>query len=132
MPRIPSVLVVTLLLAATAPAVSAQSINVDFGAGSPPTDSYGAAGVAGRWNVIGVLAPYARAPLVDVSGAPIAAQIYMYGATQLLEADNPATTGDDGALMDDMLIGLNDPTDECLWIEKLVEDDYEVLIYAMT
>src|SRR5438552_2714986 len=56
----------------------------------------------------------------------------MYGGTQLLQFDNPATSGDDGALMDDMLIGHNDPVDECLWIENLVDDDYEVLIYAVT
>jgi len=132
MPRLRSALALTLLLVSSASPVLSQSINIDFGAGSIPTDGYAAAGRAGRWNLIGVLAPYVRAPLVDITGAQIPAQIYMYGATQLLQADNPATTGDDGALMDDMLIGLNDPTDECLWIENLAVDDYEVLIYAMT
>ena len=68
--------------------------------------------------------PYARASLVDITGSPIAARIYMYGGTELLLADNPATSGDDDALMDDMLIGRNDPVDECLWIENLVDDDY--------
>ena len=122
-------LMVAMSASATA---SAQSINVDFGADTPPSDSYAAAGRAGRWNLVGVLAPYVRAPLVDITGAATAARIYMYGGTQLLAADDPATSGDAGALMDDMLIGMNDPVDECLWIENLVEDDYEVLIYAMT
>ena len=36
------------------------------------------------------------------------------------------------ALMNDMLIGHNDPVDECLWIDHLIDDQYEVLIYAMT
>ncbi len=69
---------------------------------------------------------------MDVAGTPIAARIYMYGGAQLLQADDPAISGDDAALMDDMLIGWNDPVDECLWIENLVDDTYEVLIYAMT
>ena len=132
MPRLLSALALPLLLVSSASSLSAQSINIDFGAGSIPSDSYAAAGRAGRWNLIGVLPPYQRASLVDVHGSPIAARIYMYGGTQLLQADNPATLGDDGALMDDMLIGWNDPVDECLWIENLVDDDYEVLIYAMT
>jgi hypothetical protein len=109
-----------------------QSINVDFGSGTPPSDGYAAAGAAGRWNVIGVLPPYSTAPLVDIHGAPIAADIYMYGGTAMLSASDPALSGADAALMNDMLLGHNDPVDECLWIENLVDDEYEVLIYAMT
>ena len=129
MPRLLTIFALTLLLASSA---SAQSINIDFGAGTIPADSYSAAGSAGRWNLVGVLLPYTRASLVDVAGLPVAARVYMYGGTELLLANNPATSGDDDALMDDMLIGRNDPVDECLWIENLVDDDYEVLIYAMT
>ena len=132
MTRLLPTLALPLLLVSSAAPLSAQSINIDFGSGSTPADTYAAAGAPGRWNLIGVLPPYTRAPLVDVAGSPVAAQIYMYGGTELLLADNPATCGDDGALMDDMLIGRNDPVDECLWIENLVDDDYEVLIYAMT
>lgn len=123
---------VTLLATAVAAPASAQSINVDFGSGTPPSDTYAAAGAAGRWNVIGVLPPYTTAPLVDIHGAPIAADIYMYGGTAMLTASNPALSGSDAALMNDMLLGHNDPVDECLWIENLVDDQYEVLIYAMT
>jgi hypothetical protein len=132
MPRLLFTVALPILLVSSASSLSAQSINIDFGGGSIPADSYAAAGAAGRWNLVGVLPPYTRAPLVDVAGSPIAARVYMYGGTELLLADNPATSGDDGALMDDMLIGRNDPVDECLWIENLVDDDYEVLIYAMT
>lgn len=122
-----------LLFLAGAPSILfAQSINVDFGSGSPPSDSYAAAGAAGRWNLIGVLPGYTTAPLVDIHGASIAAQIYMYGGTEMLTSNNPALSGDDAALMNDMLIGRNDPVDECLWISNLVDDQYEVLIYAMT
>jgi hypothetical protein len=132
MSRLVSSLTLALIVLSTASTLSAQSINVDFGAGSIPADAYAAAGRAGRWNSIGVLAPYTRASLVDVTGAPIAAKIYMYGATQLLQSDDPATSGDDGGLIDDMLISMNDPVDGCLWIENLVAGDYEVLIYAVT
>ena len=132
MPRLLFAVALPILLASSVSSTSAQSINIDFGSGSIPADGYAAAGGAGRWNPIGVLPPYTRAPLVDVTGSPIPARVYMYGGTQLLLADNPATLGDDGALMDDMLIGANDPVDECLWIENLVDDDYEVLIYALT
>src|SRR5947199_1928152 len=130
--RFPCIVFLANVMALSSSSLSAQSINVDFGAGSVPSDSYAAAGRAGRWNVIGVLPPYTRASLVDVTGSPVAAKIYMYGGTQLLQFDNPSTLGDDGSLMDDMLIGQNAPCDECLWIEALVDDDYEVLIYAMT
>src|SRR5262245_61099797 len=110
------VVMLAIVMVVSASPLSAQSINVDFGADSIPSDGYAAAGRAGRWNLIGVLPAYTRAPLVDVTGSPVAAQLYMYGATQLLRFDNHSTAGDDGALMDDMLIGLNDPVDECLWI----------------
>ena len=132
MPRLVSALALALVMTSCVSSLSAQSINIDFGAGSIPADTYAAAGRPGRWNLIGALAPYTRASLVDVAGLPVAARVYMYGGKQLLLADNPATSGDDDALMDDMLIGMNDPVDECLWIENLVDDDYEVLIYAMT
>ncbi len=121
-----------LLASLCASAARGQSLNIAFGAGSPPTDLYGAAGLAGRWNEVGVLPAYQRAPLVDLAGAPIAAQIYMVAATATLHASPAGLSGDDAALMDNMLLGHNDPTDECFWIENLVDGDYEVLMYAMT
>ena len=116
-----------------ASATQAQPINVDFGvAGGAPSSAYGAAGLPGVWNSIGVLAPYVRAPLVGLSGAPVAAQIYMYGGTEMLVEDDPLTSGDDAALVDDMLIGFNNPVDVCIWIEGLEIGVYEVLTYAIT
>ncbi len=121
-----------LLVSLGASAARGQSLNVAFGAGSAPSDSYGAAGLAGRWNVVGVLPAYQRATLVDLTGAPVAAQIYMVAATATLHATPAGLTGDDAALMDNMLLGYNDPTDECFWIENLIDGNYEVLMYAMT
>src|SRR5262245_43178779 len=116
-----------------AASAGAQSINVDFGApGSAPQASYAGAGLAGSWNTIGVLPPGMRVGLVDVDGAPSAVQLYMIGGTALLANDDPATTGDDGALLDDMLIGYNNPVDVCVWFANVPPGDYEVVLYGIT
>jgi hypothetical protein len=125
------------LLAAWVPALAAvparaQSFNVDFGAGSAPASSYAAVGAPGAWNVVGVLPPGERAPLVDLLGEASAARIYMIGGTALLDSDDPLTGGDDASLLDDMLIGFNDPVDVCVWIEGLANGDYGVVLYALT
>lgn len=114
---------------------SAQSFNVDFGhAGSAPSSEYAAAGQAGVWNVIGVLPAFERAPLVDRQGQTGNVSLYMFGGSSLsiLDVDDPGTQGQDAALIDDMLIGLNDPVDVCLWFEGLAPGEYEILTYALT
>lgn len=113
--------------------VQAQSFNIDFGnAFSAPPSSYGAAGPAGTWNTVGVLPSGYHQPLVGLNGAPTAATIYMIGGTGMLIADDPGTSGGDQALMDDMLTGMNNPVDVCIWVDGLAEGDYEVLTYAKT
>jgi hypothetical protein len=127
------VLSTMLLVACAAVPCGAQPVNIDFGAaGSPPSAAYAAAGLAGAWNEIGVLPPGQRAPLVGLDGAPVAAQVYMIGGTALFASDDPATAGDDAALVDDMLIGYNDPVDVCLWVENLTSGTYVVVMYALT
>lgn len=120
---------------AIATSASAQSFNIDFGsAGSTPAATYGAAGSIGTWNVIGVLPAFERHSLVDTQGNLGSAQIYMFGGSSLsiLVVDDPGTSGEDAALLDDMLIGLNDPVDVCVWIEGLELGEYEVITYALT
>jgi hypothetical protein len=73
-----------------------------------------------------------RFPLVDLTGAATTARIYNIGGTELLALDDPGTSGDDAALMDDMFIGFNDPIDVCLFFEGLENGDYLVVTYAMT
>jgi hypothetical protein len=128
-----------LLLAAASAVIAwpgtaaAQSVNIDFGgSGSAPSASYGAAGPAGTWNAVGLLGSGVLAPLVGLDGAPTAAKVRMIGADALVGSNDPATSGDDQALIDDMLIGFNDPLDVCVWVEDLEPGDYEVLIYALT
>jgi hypothetical protein len=82
--------------------------------------------------VVGALPAGQRQNLVDLTGAPAPASIYQIGGDQILSADAPGTQGDDQALLDDMFIGFNNPLDVCVWIENLVNGDYQVLIYAMT
>jgi hypothetical protein len=125
-------------LAATAllspPSAHGQAINIDFGsAATVPSASYAAAGWPGVWNAVPVLLPAGtRFDLVGLDGQPIAAKIYGVGGTVMLEHDNPATIGDDEALIDDMFVGYNSPVDLCLWIEYLVDGEYEVTTYAIT
>src|SRR5262245_35231169 len=126
----PASIVLAFVLATPA---FAQSFNVDFGpADSAPPSSYAAAGIPGTWNAIGVLPAFERAPLVGLDGLPSAAMIYMFGGTIMMSVDDPATAGDDQALMDDMLIGFCDPVDVCIWVENLTPGDYEVITYGLT
>jgi hypothetical protein len=115
------------------PIADAQSFNVDFGPpGSEPAAGFGAAGIPGVWNSVAVLPPGQRQALVDVQGNAGIVNIYMIGGTAMLETDDPATSGDHQALLDDMLIGFNNPIDVCVWIENLVNGEYEVVTYAIT
>ena len=121
-----------ILLIAGSPA-SAQSYNIEFGAtGTAPPDSYGAAGQAGVWNTFEVLPSGVTFPLVNTDGLSAGATIRNIGGTQLLASDDPATRGDDALLMDDMLIGFNDPVDVCIFMNGFPNGRYVVLIYAMT
>jgi len=100
-----------LLVALAAAPAAAQSINIDFGTpGTAPSPAYAGAGRAGVWNSLGVLGG-TPVPLVGLWGQPTGATIYNAGGTAMLSFDNPGTTGDDAALMDDMFISNNNPTD---------------------
>src|SRR5688500_14778757 len=123
-----------LLLVLATPA-SGQSFNIDFGPEtSLPSSSHGAAGLPGAWNAIGVVTAFERVPLVGLDGLPTDARLYMFGGSNLslLTVDEAATTGEDEALMDDMLIGPCDPVDVCIWVENLAPGDYEVITYGRT
>jgi hypothetical protein len=119
-------------LIATGPAI-AQSVNIDFGnTATAPSAAYGAAGVAGVWNSLSPLPQVTLFPLVGLDGAPIAAQLRNIGGTSIINVNDPATSGDDQALIDDMLISLNNPTDACIFFIGLRNGAYEVTTYAIT
>lgn len=127
------VLASIIVVAASALPAAAQSINIDFGTpGTIPAQTYAAAGRPGSWNTFESLPTNQRFPLVNLYGQPIGARIYNNGATAMLSANNPGTFGGDEALMDDMILSFNNPTDACIWVENLLSGTYQVLMYAMT
>ncbi len=110
-----------------------QSLNLRFGsAASTPSPNYGAVGLLGVWNSLQLTPDYTLEPLVDLQGNPIAAQYYQSGSSSMLSFDNPLTSGDDGKLMDSMILSSNNPSDGCFWIQGLALGTYEVTIYALT
>lgn len=110
----------------------AQSFNIEFGVhGSSPAPDYAAAGLPGVWNTFGVLSSSPQ-PILTITGANTGVTIKNIGGTALVSADDPATAGGDQLLMDDMLIGLSNPLDACLFIDGIQSGDYEVIIYAKT
>jgi len=114
-------------------AAQGQAFNIDFGnPGQAPASTYAAAGLPGFWNALTMLPNGSVLPLNGLDGQPGPVVIRNIGGTQLLVNDDPATSGDDAALLDDMLIGFNNPVDLCIFIDNLEPGDYEVLIYALT
>lgn len=92
-----------LACAALTPAVSAQEINVDFGSHfGVPSDSYGAAsGQAGVWN--GLESTSFQVELIDIHGNETNAELTDNGGNFTFWQDDPDTSGDDEALLDDLL-----------------------------
>lgn len=110
-----------------------QSINIELGnIGSLPEWHYAAAASAGYWNGIGITAGFERVNLSGLDGLPVAARYYQYGLSQMLDFNVPSTSGNDEALMDDMALSFCSPVDGCVWVENLLNGNYEVVIYAMT
>jgi hypothetical protein len=102
MDRIPA-FIVALIVNSAAP-VAAQSINVDVGANTTfgtPSSSYGAAASSpGVWNAFNA-ASIGSTSLLDLSGATTGVTLSIAGGQGNFQFDNPGTTGDDQALMDD-------------------------------
>lgn len=122
-----------LALLACATAASAQSFNIEFGSGADiPRADYAAMGRQGLWNSYGVLPSGQRRPLIALDGGATNARVYNIGGTAILSHDNPDTSADDQALLDEMLTSMNNPVDACIFFEGLQSGRYEVLIYAMT
>src|SRR5688572_23797733 len=121
MPRVATLgIVLGSTLAVCGTAALAQSYNIDFGdASTAPASSYPAAGLPGAWNVVGVPTPGTHYPLVNLAGVATGVTLNNYGGTGMLLANDPATSGDHEKLLDDMLIGFNNPVDVCIWVRNL-------------
>ncbi len=120
----------TVAVALLCPIAAGQSINVDHGsAAGGPSAGYGAAGLAGTWNVV-TAAPGVPQALVNLMGDPTAATIrHNFGAPLFFNDD--ATSGDEERLFDD---GLGDMGDvmATVTLEGLLQGTYVVIIYAWT
>jgi hypothetical protein len=125
---------VSLLALGLASSASAQSFNIDIGtqpAFSPvPGTTYGAAAMQpGTWNSV---APILAAPaaLVDLTGALSGVSLSQQGGVGAGAFDNPGTTGDDQALLDDYQdIGPAGTTTS--WsFQNLATGDYTLFTYA--
>ena len=93
------------LLALSAPA-AAQSFNVDVSSAfSTPSSAYGAAASqAGTWNCVDMTgATFNPLPVSDLSGAPTNVTLeFNKNGNGVFSFDNPLTSGDDEALLDDL------------------------------
>ncbi len=120
------------ILAAGSP-VLGQSFNIEFGpSGSAvPPSTYAAVGWPGVWNTFASLPTNVTFPLVGLNGQATGAYIYNNGGTQFITGSSGAT-GADAALMGDMFLSFNNPTDLCLWVGNLQAGMYQVIMYAMT
>jgi hypothetical protein len=119
---------IALALAAAAPA-AAQNINIDYGVGAgSPTDEYGAAADhPGYWNILAGNDD-APQPLLDTRGEPTGITVTPSLPSGPAFFDNPGTSGDDGALMDDYLDLHSHP--QTFTLSGLHAGAYTVFTYA--
>jgi hypothetical protein len=139
LPRV-SLAMATVLL--TTSVASAQGLNVDFESTfGTPTSAYAAgSGQAGVWNPVAAAVPLGPTVLADVNGAPtgvtlrVAAGPNGYNGLGAYNHDNPNTSGDDEALMDDILdVGggfVIAPSGVELTFSGLAPNTYDVYTYA--
>ena len=95
--------IAALMAAFVVPAANAEQFNIDFGTQfGIPSDVFGAAsGQTGFWNSLGD-APN-MVPLMDLGGKVTDVMFTDNTGNFTFSFDNPGTTGDDEALMDDIL-----------------------------
>ena len=129
-----SFLVAALGVALAAPAATAQSFNIDIGTHTgPPSSSYGgAADSPGVWNEIDMSLPIQTPiPLVDLAGNPTNATVeFNSQGSGNYTYNNPGTTGDDEALLDDLCDTGSTGTNVRFVFQNLDQGMYQVYSYA--
>jgi hypothetical protein len=125
-----SLIVRAAALAVFAAPLAAQSFNLDYGQPtSPPSSSYGAAGLPGYWNAIeGVT--WVDYVLSDRHGNPTSVHFSQSGAAGILTASDPSVAGDDALLLEDGLITYDSSVDSCFYFNGLDSGTYELITYA--
>lgn len=120
------------------PLCAAQNLNIDFGStfqgpGAPSAAYAGAAGQAGVWNTVSNFQLYGT-PLLDLLGDTAAAFVEggFYNVASTSGGDNPLTTGDDEALLDDWArLSPSSPfTTQSIRILGLQSGTYDVYVYS--
>lgn len=122
-----AVLVSALL---TGGALSAQSVNIDFGpAGSIPPATFGGAGLPGVWNgILGdELVQYTN--FVDLEGGPTSITCTNIGGTDLLTTQVPLPPSE-RSLLSDYLVTYSTTLETCLFFHGLENGTYLVTTYA--
>jgi hypothetical protein len=108
----------------------AVALNIDIGAGTPvPGGSFGAAAEqSGVWSAVSAVdAMAAPKALNNLAGEPTTATLEASGGGGDFAADNPATSGDDESLLDD----LHDVVDGATWtLRGLLPGSYMVYVYS--
>lgn len=120
-----------MLLANTA---WAQSFNINLGplGGPTPASSYGAAAnQPGIWVTLPAFHNTTTLNLADRTGTTTNVSVWQFGGTQLLASNDPLTSGDDDALMDEYQITYTSNLETCLFFNNLQNGQYDVWIYAM-
>lgn len=139
------ILACAALCLATAPALRAQSFNIDCGdstgfagvSGGVPTNAYGAAAAQpGFWNApTEAQTPVYSMMLSDLAGTPTAVTtsvVQIGNSVGDFYFDNAGTTGDDAALLDDCMdIGNGGVASEATWtFTGIANGCYDIYVYA--
>jgi hypothetical protein len=123
---LPLPIVLSLVLSA-----AGQSINIDVGTPAQvPGTHYGAAGLSGVWNSVNTATNVYTNNLLDVNGNVTQARYKQIGGSQVLVIDDPATSGNDDAFMDDYLITYTPTLETCHFLYNLDNGIYELLLYS--
>jgi hypothetical protein len=126
-----AVLALVGLLGLAAGSVRATDINIDFSnlTGVPAATYGAAAGQPGVWNNFGPGSPVAGTMLLNTAGAPSGATITVSPIQPGFFFPNPGPTGDDAALLNDLLdLGVAGTT--TVTIAGLAPGLYNVYTYA--
>jgi hypothetical protein len=120
------VIIASVAVGLSAPCILAQAFNIDISVGSPiPSSSYGAAsGQAGHWDNY-ILPPMA---LTDITNTLTSVTISGTGGGPA-GGNDPLTTGDDDALLDDFLAI---PFAETYTVNGLAAGTYSIYGYVWT
>ncbi|QDV05362.1 hypothetical protein Poly30_08590 [Planctomycetes bacterium Poly30] len=137
--RLPLLTVAAALMASASaqqPSIFVDFGSLSFGFGVPTTGYAAAAPIGGQWDIVDTdqflgATSYTTPPLVDINGTQTAVTLTCDSLGLGLidfESDEPFTTGDDQALIDDIFY-VDGPSE--IRLNNLPPGSYDVVTYAM-